>query len=142
MSVTIWLVAAIVFLLVEILTTALVSVWFVGGSLVAALLTYLGLNMWWQAGGFALVSILMFLIIRPIARKHVNTNTVATNADRLIGESAVVTEEIDNLAAKGQVRLKGQIWTARNEKEDQIIPEGSQVTVLEINGVKLIVRQN
>ena len=61
-----------------------------------------------------------------------------TNADRLIGETAVVTAAIDNLAAKGEVTVKGQIWTARSE-DGEAIGSGERVTVKKIEGVKLIV---
>ena len=62
----------------------------------------------------------------------------AANADRIIGKTAVVIETIDNLAGKGQVKVAGQIWTARSER-DVVIPQDAEVTVLRIEGVKVFV---
>ena len=72
-------------------------------------------------------------------RKFIKTKLVPTNSDRVIGETAVVTESIDNIQAKGSVKVQGQLWTARSEN-GEVIPEGSQVTVIRIEGVKLIVK--
>ena len=82
---------------------------------------------------------ILLIFTRPFAVKYINQNRVKTNADSLIGETAVVTEAIDNLAGAGQVRVNGQIWTARSSEEDREIPEGTRVRILEISGVKLMV---
>ena len=81
---------------------------------------------------------LCLALVRPVARKHFSP-PASTNADRLLGAVAVVTQEIDNRSATGQVKVSGQIWTARSQGEDPI-PVGTSVTVLRIEGVKLIVQ--
>ena len=63
---------------------------------------------------------------------------VATNADRAVGAEGIVIQAIDNRKAQGQVTVSGAVWTARSESEE-VIPQGAQVRVLRIEGVKLIV---
>ena len=62
----------------------------------------------------------------------------ATNADRVIGSTALVTETIDNAQAQGQVKVNGQVWSARSA-QDIVIPAGTDVRVLRIEGVKVMV---
>jgi membrane protein implicated in regulation of membrane protease activity len=105
----------------------------------AALLTSLFTgNLIVQAVVFVVVSLVSMLLIRPLAHKLLTKETVPTNADRILGQTAVVTEEIDNLQSRGQVKVLGQIWTARSA-QDVVIPTGTLVTVLHIEGVKVLV---
>lgn len=134
----VWLVLLILFAVIEALTVGLVSVWFAAGALVALLSTYFTANIWAQITLFLLVSILTMAVLRPLARKYVLPKIVPTNADRVIGQEAVVTEGIDNLAGKGAVVVFGVAWTARSE-DGSPIPEGTTVTVNRIEGVKLFV---
>ena len=76
---------------------------------------------------------------RPIAVKYFNKDRVKTNVESMVGRQAIVTDEIDNLKAAGQVTVNGQEWTARSWDEKVKIPVGEVVTVRAINGVKLIV---
>ena len=134
----VWLVLLILFAVVEALTVGLVSVWFAAGALVALLSTYFTGNVWVQIVLFLLVSIATMAVLRPLARKYVLPTVVPTNADRVIGQEAVVTEGIDNLTGKGAVVVFGVAWTARSE-DGSPIPEGTRVTVKRIEGVKLFV---
>mgnify|MGYP001125220220 CR=1 FL=1 len=134
----IWLVLLILFAVVEALTVGLGSVWFAAGALVALLSTYFTGNVWVQIVLFLLVSIATMAVLRPLARKYVLPTVVPTNADRVIGQEAVVTEGIDNLTGKGAVVVFGVAWTARSE-DGSPIPEGTRVTVKRIEGVKLFV---
>ena len=134
-----WIAALITFLVVEAVTVGLASIWFAVGSLAALLCAMVGGPVWLQAVWFVVVSVAALILTRPLVKKYVNGRTVATNADRNIGRTAVVTERIDNLAGTGSVRLDGVEWTARSSDEERIIAEGAQVVVREIRGVKLIV---
>ena len=90
---------------------------------------------------FLLLSCLCFALLRPLVRRYVTPRTERTNADRLIGREAVVTQQIDNISGTGQVRVGGQIWTARSGNEnDPPVEPGVKATVLRIEGVKLIVQ--
>ena len=139
MTVMYWLIAAAAFVLLEILTMGLTTVWFAVGALVGAALAALGLSLWVQILAFAVVSAVVLFITRPLARKYLNNRTVRTNAESLIGCVCMVTQTIDNLRAEGQVTVKGQVWTARSVSEEKIIPENTKVKITAISGVKVIV---
>ena len=133
-----WLIALAVLAAVEAATVTLVSLWFALGALAALITSLFVSNIWIQFVVFLVVSLVSLLVIRPLTRRYVTPTQVATNADRAVGAEGVVTETIDNLNASGQVTVNGAVWTARSE-EDGTIPKGTTVTVLRIEGVKLIV---
>lgn len=135
-----WLAVVIVMAVIEIITLGLTTIWFAGGALVAFLASMLGADFLVQLVLFIAVSVLLLAITRPLAVKYLNKNRESTNAESLIGELAVVKEEIDNLNARGHVSVNGQEWTARSF-EEKIIPEGATVEIVEISGVKLLVRE-
>ena len=136
-----WVVALVVFLIVEALTAGLVSIWFVFGSLVALICAALGAAIWLQLFWFVIVSVATLVLTRPLVKRYVDSRSVATNADRCIGRTAVVTARIDNLAATGAVKLDGVVWTARSTNDAVAIETGERVTVRAIEGVKLIVER-
>lgn len=119
--------------------SALISIWFAVGALGALIATYLTANIWIQIAVFFIISGICFATLRPITRKYLLPNIQRTNADRLIGQEAIVVETIDNLAGTGQVAVSGQTWTARS-KSGEPIDYGKKVLVLRIEGAKLIVR--
>ena len=137
-----WVVALVVFLIVEAVTAGLVSIWFVFGSLVALICAALGAAIWLQIFWFVIVSVATLVLTRPLVKRYVDSRSVATNADRSIGRAAVVTERIDNLAATGAVKLDGVVWTARSTDDAVAIETGEHVTVRAIEGVKLIVERS
>ncbi len=138
-TIVFWVVALVVFLIVEAVTAGLVSIWFVFGSLVALICAALGAAIWLQIVWFVVVSVATLVLTRPLVKRYVDSRSVATNADRNIGRTAVVTERIDNLAATGAVQLGGVVWTARSTDDAVTIEPGEHVTVRAIEGVKLIV---
>lgn len=134
-----WLVLFIAFLVLEGMTTTLICLWFGVGALVALLISLLTNNLWVQAFSFAIVSLVTLILIRPIVGKTLQRKgTTATNADRLLGRAAIVTQTIDELAGTGQVKVSGLEWTARTI-DGSVLPVGSRVTVRSIEGVKLMV---
>lgn len=140
-TIAFWVVALVVFLIVEAVTAGLVSIWFVFGSLVALICAALGAAVWLQIFWFVIVSVATLVLTRPLVKRYVDSRSVATNADRSIGRAAVVTERIDNLAATGAVQLDGVVWTARSTDDAVAIETGERVTVRAIEGVKLIVER-
>ena len=135
-----WLGAMVLLLAVEALVPGLVSIWFAFGALGAFVSALLHAPVWLQIVWFLLLSVLSLALTRPLAKKYVNAKTQPTNADMVIGRECVVTEDINNLLGDGAVSVGGKVWTARAEEEDRIIPAGSTVTALRIEGVKLIVK--
>lgn len=140
-TIAFWVVALVVFLIVEAVTAGLVSIWFVFGSLVALICAALGAAVWLQIFWFVIASVATLVLTRPLVKRYVDSRSVATNADRSIGRAAVVTERIDNLAATGAVKLDGVVWTARSTDDAVAIETGERVTVRAIEGVKLIVER-
>lgn len=141
-TIAFWVAALVVFLIVEAVTAGLVSIWFVFGSLVALICAALGAAVWLQIFWFVIVSVATLVLTRPLVKRYVDSRSVATNADRSIGRTAVVTERIDNLAAAGAVKLDGVVWTARSTDDAAAIETGERVTVRAIEGVKLIVERS
>ena len=133
-----WLALLILFSIGEAITVGLTSVWFAVGALGALLCALVGGNIWLQIGVFLALSGLALALVRPLAKKFLTPGYSATNADRVIGQEAVVTQTIDNLKGQGQVNIAGQTWTARSQ-DDAVIPEGTLVRVLRIEGVKVFV---
>lgn len=136
-----WAVAIVVFSIAEAVTAQLVSIWFVIGSIAAFICALCGGQPIIQAIVFIAVSVLALVITRPLVKKYIHPKSEHTNADRVIGQTGVVTEDIDNLKASGQVKVDGKIWTARSI-DNVIIPMGNQVIIDKIEGVKLIVKSN
>ena len=89
---------------------------------------------------FLLVSLTLLFFTRPIAVKYFNRDRVKTNVESMVGRQAIVTGEIDNVQATGQVTVSGQEWSARSWDDKVRIPAGAVVVVVAISGVKLIVR--
>lgn len=139
MRIWFWLGAAVVFGLLEAATAGLVSIWFAIGSLAALVAALLGAGQGLQMTVFLIVSALTLLLTRPLAKKMIHGKTIPTNADRVLGQPAQVTEAICNDRETGAVRTGGKIWTARSAVGSDI-PAGAQVLVERMEGVTLFVR--
>lgn len=135
-----WLIALVVFLVIEATTLGLATIWFAGGALVALIAAMCGAGIVIQIVLFLVVSLVLLFFTRPFAVRFLNKDTLKTNVDRVVGMEGVVTEEISNLAGTGKVSLGGNIWTARTENEGGTIPVDTVVAVLRVEGVKLIVK--
>ncbi|MDO4473328.1 MAG: NfeD family protein [Eubacteriales bacterium] len=136
-----WLILFVLLLIVEILTMGLTTIWFAAGALVAILASVIGFSLPVQVIVFLIVSVVTLILTRPLVMKYFNKDRLRTNADRLIGQQAVVLEEIDTLRAKGRVEINGQEWSAKTSDPDMVIPEGRTVLVEAIQGVKLVVKE-
>ena len=141
MDIIFWLVLFVIFLVVEILTLGLTTIWFAGGALVAFLLALLKVGLPIQIIAFLVVSIVLLILTRPIALRYFNQNREKTNVDSLIGQKAVVLEQIHSLHGVGRVEINGMEWTAKTEDMDMVIEQGEVVVVQAIQGVKLIVKK-
>ncbi len=135
---TFWIIAMVVFLVIEAVTVGIVSIWFAIGALFAMVTAMLGANLWVQITVFLVVSAIALYFTRPLVKKYVNNKVEPTNADMTIGKECRVVETIDNLAGTGAVYVDGKTWTARTVDEE-VIPEGQLVKAERIEGVKLIV---
>ena len=135
-----WLIIVIVMAVIEIITLGLTTIWFAGGALVAFIASLLGADLAVQIILFIEVSVALMALTRPLAVNYLKRDRVKTNAESLIGKLGVVKEKVDNLNAQGIVSVEGQEWTAR-AIDDEMIPLYAVVEVVEIRGVKLMVRE-
>ena len=133
-----WLALMIVFLLVEASTVSLVSIWFAVGSLGALIASLLNAPLWAQILVFLALSGALLACLRPLVKKFIKPKVTATNADSVIGSAGYVTEDIDNLSARGQVKLGGMFWSARSTSGDPICKD-AKIKVDRIEGVKVFV---
>ncbi len=137
----IWLIILVVLVVIELLTMGLTTIWFAGGALVAAVASIFGAPLLLQIVLFLIVSAVLLFFTRPIAVKYFNKDRVRTNAESLVGRQAIVISEVDNLQGIGQVSVGGMEWSAKTKEDGVTLPVGTVVTILAINGVKLIVEE-
>ena len=138
MEIMIWVAVIILAVVVEAASPQLISLWFAGGGLVGLIAAVFGAPLWLQVILAASVTLVLLLATRPFVRRFLADKETHTNADRVVGREAVVTEAIDNVLAKGRVTVLGGDWTARS-LDGVAIPTGTKVKVERIEGVKLIV---
>ena len=137
----VWLTILVVLVVIELITMGLTTIWFAGGALVAALISIPGTPLALQVLIFLVVSALLLYFTRPIAVKYFNRDRVRTNVESMVGRQAIVISEINNVEGTGQVNTGGMEWSARSSYHDIILPVGAVVTVLGVDGVKLIVEE-
>ena len=135
----IWLGVLAVLLVIEGLTTALTTIWFAGGALVAAIASGAGAGILVQWILFLVISLVLLIFTRPLAVRYMNKGVPKTNVNSLIGEKAVVIQKINNLEQTGQVRINDIEWMARTSDDSVTIPVDTVVIIKAVHGVKLIV---
>lgn len=134
-----WLGAVIVFGVVEAATAGLVSIWFVAGAVTALIAAVAGASVTVQVVLFVAVSAVTLAATRPLVKKLAKGPVARTNADRVLGTRARVTEKIDNENSTGAVYVDGKTWTARSA-DGTTIPVGEEVRIEKMEGVKLFVK--
>jgi len=139
LTAVLWCAAFVLFLIVEAAAPGLVSIWFAAGALAAFISALLGAAIWLQFVWFFVISVALLVATKPLAEKYVNRKAKPTNADMIIGKTCPVVEKIDNLSSSGAVSIDGKVWTARSE-DAGVIETGTLVTILRIEGVKVIVK--
>lgn len=135
----IWLILAILFIALEINTLTLTSLWFAFGSIVTMACTSFTNSTFLQFSIFLSSSLAFIIALKPITKKYIHTEKVATNVDRIISMIGIVLEDVD--WNSGEVKVDGKIWSARTDSPDILLKKGTKVEILKIQGVKLIVRE-
>ena len=135
-----WLAITAAALIVEFITSEMVSVWFVGGGLVAMLLAGLGLSWYFHVPAFIVVSFALMLCFRRLVMQKLNRKTERTNAETVIGKEFELLSDIKFNEA-GSIKVNGVVWTAIAEDEHAEIPAGKTVIVEKIEGNKYIVKE-
>ena len=126
------------FVVIEAITFGLTTIWFAIGAVAAIGASAIGLGFYWQTAVFFVVSIVLLYFTRPIAKKYLKIGAQKTNVSEVIGQKGIVKKKILPHET-GQVKIKGQIWTAVSE-DGSVIEEKSEVVVVRVEGVKVIVR--
>lgn len=136
----IWAALFVVFVVTETLTIQLVSIWFAAGALVSFFLAlFVTDSLLVQLAVFVAVSVLLLVCTRPLLRGVLHQKTVRTNADRSIGQEAIVTQRIDNLRGTGRILADGLSWSARAEDPGTVIDVNETVVITRIQGVTAFV---
>lgn len=133
----IWVIVLILFILTEMFTFNLVSIWFVVGSIVALGLSFFTDNFIFQVLVFSVVSLLTLILFKPFFNKYMVKKIEKTNLDSVIGKIAIVTKS-PTRTSNGQAKIQGKFWTIISDDEIEL---NEEVEVLSIEGVKLKVRK-
>ena len=132
-----WLVLLVVLLVIEIITVGLTTIWGAGGALAALILNILDVPFAGQVVAFFIVTILLLVFTRPFAMRFINTRRLKTNYEGIIGNS----QKVDNIGQTGMAVVNGTEWTVRSEQDNVILEPGTLAKVVNISGVKLIVKK-
>ncbi len=136
----IWLIIAILLIIIESTTFNLLTIWFAVGAIAAMFVSILFPELiWLQMFVFLGVSILMIVTIRNYAMKKLKASSLKTNVNSLIGKRVIVTQKIEEFQY-GEVKVDGSYWTAKS-LNNEVIDRDSIVEIIEVSGVKLIVRK-
>lgn len=135
----IWIGFFVLSVIVEVNTMNLIAIWFMPGTLVSIVLAILSVPVWIQVLVWLLITVTVFAATGRLSARLRHPKHEPTNADRVIGQTAIVTEAISDRTQSGQVRVMGQIWSSKTDETADVIPVGTEVRVLRIEGVKLVV---
>lgn len=138
----VWLLIAAVLFVGEIITAGFLLMWFAIAAVIAMLVSFITTNIFIQTLVFLIVSIILLLFTKPLLSKYTKGDNTIMNSKTIIGQKAIVTEEISLLKGTGQINVNGEIWSAKIDNPDIIIPKGSRVEIIGIDGVKACVSAN
>jgi membrane protein implicated in regulation of membrane protease activity len=137
MAAVVWLVAGLLLIAAEVLTSGFVLIMFGAGALVAAGFAALGAGPLPEVAAFAGTSVALITVARPVLKRRLHTAQVPTNVEALIGDRAIVVSTVD--ARGGKIKLRGEFWSARAFDETEVLEPGHAVTVMSISGATAVV---
>ncbi|GAA1776858.1 NfeD family protein [Streptomonospora arabica] len=133
-----WLIAAAALGVAEVFTLTLALGLLAAAALIAGVVGAIGMGFATQVAAFVIASAAGLLVVRPIAKRHLQQPPLLrSGTDRLVGQSAVVVDEVTG--EHGRVKLSGEEWSARCIDEDTVIPPGTRVDVMQIDGATAVV---
>ena len=134
-----WLAVGIVFLIVELLTTALVSIWFVPSAIITCLLSFVVDSLLLQTAIFVVLSAVFMVVCRKIYNKHIKkpVDEIDQN-EKLLGKTATVTEDTNTIT--GRILVGDVYWRAVSES-NEIIPKGETVKIKDVKGTTLVINK-
>ena len=135
-----WLIAAGIFFIVEMATVGFLVFWFGIGSLITMICSFFISDIYIQTLIFLVTSTLLLFLTKPFVNKFVTKKekNVVTNAYSVVGKTGIVTQEINSIQGTGQVKVSGEVWSAKTAG-NEIITKDSEVKIEKIDGVKVIV---
>ncbi len=133
-----WLIVAGIFFAIEIATIGFLMFWIGIGALLAMITSFITDNVFIQTAVFVISSCILIPFTKPLADKFTNKKSSQTNSYSLINKHGIVITDINPIEGVGQVKVNGEIWSAKTEDESKIL-KGTEITVIKIDGVKLIV---
>ena len=141
MSYVAWIFCAVVLGVIEMFTSGILALWFAIGALVTAItvMIFPEISLTIQFIIFATISCILFLTTRKKIKSKFEKGT-SQPVYSILGKTALVTKEINSIKGTGQININGDIWSAKSNNLEIIIPENTKVEVLEIEGVKAVVR--
>lgn len=141
LSLVSWIILAVILAIFEMFTTTCLVIWFALGALITgiSLAIFPDMNFAVQLAIFLVSSIILFLITGRKLKNKLDKNG-SQPVYSILGKTAIVTKEIDTIKGTGQININGDIWSAKTKESDTIIPEGSKVEILEVDGVRAVVK--
>ncbi len=136
----IWLIIAGIFFIGEMLTVGFLIFWLGVGALIAMIASFFTDNIIIQTSIFVISSVVLLLATKPFVKKFVDIKKTNTNVFSIVGKKAVVIKEINSINSTGQIKVNGEVWSAESDG-DETIEEGSEVEIIEVRGVKAIVKK-
>ncbi|MGH3854088.1 MAG: NfeD family protein [Pseudonocardiaceae bacterium] len=137
MAAVLWLIAGVALIATEVLSTRFVLIMVGMGALVAAGFAELGAALWLQVGVFAIISLALTTLARPVIMRRLHTDHVPTNTESLVGDKAIVVTTVN--AHGGRIKLRGELWSARTFDETEVLEPGRAVRVMTISGATAVV---
>ncbi|HKV31804.1 MAG TPA: NfeD family protein [Candidatus Dormibacteraeota bacterium] len=136
-----WVIVAIAFAVVEVMTVAFFAVFITIGALGAAVVALLNFNLLVQAIVLGVIGVAGILIARPflVERLHIGRPTLRSGADSMVGQQAILLEPILGVGQPGHVKIAGELWPALTE-DGSPVPANTMVVVTALRSTTLIVR--
>ena len=136
----IWLIIAGVCFIIEMMTVSFLVFWFGIGALITMIVSFIFPdNLIIQTSVFVVSSTLLIFLTKPLVKKLSKSDKkVVTNAYSIIGKKGIVTQDINETHGVGQIKVSGEVWSAKTT-DGSIIEKGSQIEVIQIDGVKAVV---
>lgn len=135
----IWLIASGVFFIIEIITVGFLVFWLAIASLITMVVSFFTSSIIVQTTVFVISSGILIFATKPLVDKITKKDSVQTNVYSMIGKKAIVIEDIDWATGTGQIKVAGEIWSAKTNEQINI-PKGSKVEIESIEGVKAFVK--
>lgn len=134
----VWLAIIVISAVIEALSWDMTSIWITCGGIITLIICACGAPIVAQIIPFVLISLICIIFLRPLAKKSISKNTVATNSSSLIGKRSKLIEEISD-TQNGSIKINDIIWSAQSIDGSKI-DKGKNVEIVQIKGNKLIVK--